>query len=613
MSLCHSDATGGPYHQIVKSRRKLFWLVGATIFVAWVGFAALKLLDARKHAQAGLARLEAARDELKSKDLLEGRGEQVLGEANAEFELARDSSSNWLLQPFRLVPFVSQQIGSVDSLAAGAADITRIGGGALRDVRTEFDRVDRPQGKDRVAMVRKMRTIADATKTELASISLGPNRYLLPALRNAHAKFDDNLGDLRGTVSGLVDASAGLVDFMTGPRRYLVIAANNTEMGVGSGAFLSLGELVIRDGRFELGEMLPAKVLQPPAGSVAPGRYDSDFGDRFGVYSPTADFRSLAQTARFDVLAPLALDMWKARGGSTVDGVLVLDPVALKGLLGATGPVTVEGKQYSADNLLQEIFVEQYRGLEINPARTEQVERRDKLSKVARAAIQQLEDGNWKTADLVEALRVAGVGRHILAWSARTVEQKGWLGANVGGYVGPEGMLVAVQNRAGNKLDQFLTMDNTITTDVQPDNSTKVVVDVRIMNSIPLPIEQFPPYVLGPYGFDPTGEAGKYEGSFGVELPKDAGYYTIKVAGKQVPFTVGGPNGPDHHVLGANLALQPGESITMSVQFTLPAKARNLFVAPTARALHPMLGRPATLWTHGNDRWNDEKSHSIKW
>ena len=613
MALCHCAATGGPYDRNVRSRRKTFWLVGTLVAVAWVAMSVVKLLDARKHAQAGLTRLEQARDQLKSKDLLEGRGESVLGEANAEFERAHDSSSSWLLQPFRLVPFVSQQIGSVDSLAAGAAEITKIGGDALRDVRSEFDRVDRPQGKQRVTMLRRMSKIAKATNVDLAAVSLGPNRYLLPPLRDAHEKFDDNLGDLRGTVSGLVEASAGLVDFMRGPRRYLVIAANNTEMRVGVGAFLSLGELVVRDGKFELGEMLPAKVLEPPAGSVDPGRYDADFEARFGAYKPTDDFRELAQTARFDVLAPLAVDMWKAQGGNSVDGGLVLDPVALQGLLRATGPVEVEGKQYSADNLLDEIFVGQYRGLEINPARTEQVERRDKLSKVARAAIQQLEDGNWKTSELVEALRSAGVGRHILAWSSRSVEQKGWLGASVGGHVAQDGMLVAVQNRGGNKLDQFLTMDNTITTNELGDESTEVVADVKIMNAIPTPIEQFPPYVLGPYLFNENGEAGKYEGSFGVELPRDARNSTIEVDGKQVPFTLGGRNGPDHRVLGTNLVLKPGESITMSVHFTLPRHHRSLLVAPTARVLHPMLGRPATLWTNGIDRWSDEKSHRIDW
>ena len=613
MAACHGAATGGPYDRNVRSRRKMFWLLGTLAVVAWVAVSVVKLLDARQHAQAGLARLEQARDQLKSKDLLEGRGETVLGEANAEFERAHDSSSSWFLQPFRLVPFVSQQIGSVNSLAAGAADITRIGGAALRDVRGEFDRVDRPQGKQRVAMVRKVSTIAKQTKAELAAVSLGPNRFLLPPLRKAHKEFDDKLGDVRGTVSGLVDTSAGLADFLSGPRRYLVIAANNTEMRVGVGAFLSLGELVVRDGKFELGEMLPAKVLEPPAGSVDPGRYDADFAARFGVYEPTDDFRSLAQTVRFDVLAPLAVDMWKAQGGRPVSGVLVLDPVALQGLLRATGPVVVEGTQYSADNLLQEIFVGQYRGLEINPARTEQVERRDKLSKVARAAIQQLEDGQWKTSDLVEALRIAGVGRHILAWSSRPVEQNGWFGAGVGGHVGPDGMLVAVQNRGANKLDQFVTMDNTIATDLQADKSTRVSVDVKITNAIPLPIEQFPPYVIGPYLLDENSEAGKYIASFGVELPRDASYYTIEVGGKQVPFTLGGRNGPDHQVLGANLVLKPGESITMRVLFTLPPQQRSLSVAPTARVLHPLFGRAAALWAHGIDRWTDEKAHRIDW
>ena len=53
--------------------------------------------------------------------------------------------------------------------------------------------------------------------------------------------------------------------------------------------------------------------------------------------------------------------MWKALTGQQVDGVLALDPVTLQALIAAEGPVTVDGVELNADNVVRYILHDQYK------------------------------------------------------------------------------------------------------------------------------------------------------------------------------------------------------------------------------------------------------------
>src|SRR5439155_12845771 len=133
------------------------------------------------------------------------------------------------------------------------------------------------------------------------------------------------------------DAVAGLLG---GPHRYLVFAANNSEMRAGSGMFLSVGVMTTSNGTIELSDMEPTGDLPVPPGKVP---ISGDLAARWGWIKPTEDFRNLMVSPRFDLMAPLAAQMWQAVGRPPVDGVLALDPIMLRAMLAATGPVDVNG------------------------------------------------------------------------------------------------------------------------------------------------------------------------------------------------------------------------------------------------------------------------------
>ena len=273
--------------------------------------------------------------------------------------------------------------------------------------------------------------IADRSAGKLRSVDLGPT-HLFGPLANARSRFESRLGDLRHAIGQLQSASHGLSEFLAGPTRYLVLAANNAEMRVGSGTFLQIGMLTVDHGSLKLDAMRSFSDYPVPTGKVP---LTGDFAGRWGFLNPNVEWRNLGSSPQFPSQAELATRMWKAATGTSVDGVLALDVVALKDLLAATGPVHLDdGTTMSADQVLGDVMLRQYLGLVGYP---DQATRRDRLSEIARGALDNLDQGGWHAADLVDQLRGAARGRHLLAWSSHKSQQEGWVAAGIDGAVAP--------------------------------------------------------------------------------------------------------------------------------------------------------------------------------
>jgi hypothetical protein len=330
-----------------------------------------------------------------------------------------------------------------------------------------------------------------------------------------------------------------------------------------------------------------------------------DFAKRWGWLEPNREWRNLASSPLFPSQASLASKMWTALGKPPVDGALALDPIALRALIQATHPVRVEGKQYGPNNVLGEIYLNQYSGIVGYP---ENQVRRDRLSQIARAAIQNLE-GDFETVDLVDALRGAADGRHIMGWSRKRVEQLGWSAAGIAGTVERDSLLLGVHNRGGNKLDQFLNVTAALAT--KPDSlGTAVTVGVRMQNSAP---EGLPQYVSGPYPNAIGSREGLYQGLLVAELPALArDMYITGPDGKRLPLVAVGRDG-DAWVVSAYVEAARGAVARATVHFRLPPGARTIQVEPSARV-------PAIEWGYGAggaekavDQWRDEAAHDVAW
>ena len=596
------DPVGEPARQARARRarrRRWPWVLGILIAIAaWGALGAKSLLDAKRAADRGLDELRDAQADLGAADLLRGEGRDRFEVARAHFRRAHDHASSPTLFPLRYLPFVGRQVRSVELMTGAADETLGIGIGALDATQHAVDETE-PVGRGRITLARELGDIATRASADLDAIDLGPEQHLFGPLQDARDRFGEEFADLAGAVSDLAAAGEGLGRFLEGPSRYLVLAANNSEMRMGAGAFLSAGVMTVRDGRFELGPMEATEdlVLEPGTVPIT----DEDFAQRWAIAEPTDDFRELSTTSRFDVVGAHALAMWEAQKDEKLDGVLVIDPIALRSLLKLTGPVDVEGKQYSADNVVNEIFLEQYRVLE-DQGTDAQIARRDRLSKIARAAIDALERGGWDAVDLLDALRPAVAGRHVLAFARSAVEEAGWRGAGLGGDTERDSMMLGVQNRGGNKLDQFIVADAKLFRSDKEGPNVEMTIELTLANLAPADL---PRYVEGPYPTTPRAKAGKYQGWVTVELPAFAQDNYIEIAGKRVPLVATGRDGENHRVVAALVEFERGENIQVTVHFEVGDVDETLYINPGARY-------PVTQWTAGDETFDDSRGHRVR-
>ncbi|HEV2070900.1 MAG TPA: DUF4012 domain-containing protein, partial [Acidimicrobiales bacterium] len=392
-------------------RRRGIGVAVGLVVLTWLVLAGVQAWRLGADALAGTRVAHTARQSVAgAQDVLEGRPDQALAQAQRHFADARERARSWVLAPLRVVPLVGRQLRAVEAVTVGAGTIADVGADGLADVRAVLEAPHR-SGPERVALLRRLADVAEQARARLNQVDPGPGGALLPPVASARDDLVEELADLRASLKdGRVLASV-LGDLLEGPGRYLVLGVNNAEMRAGAGMPSSIGELETADGHMRLEEMRPVAHVPVP-GSAVP--LPSDVATRWGWLSPTRDWRDLLASPRFEVSASQAAKMWEAAGNRPVDGVLLLDPLALQAILEATGPVQVDGRTMASDNVVDELLVQQY--LRVPDERPEQ--HQDELGVVAPAAIAALDRGEWSTAQLADGLNGAVRGRHLMVWSA---------------------------------------------------------------------------------------------------------------------------------------------------------------------------------------------------
>jgi hypothetical protein len=575
------------------SPRVRWTLLGAAgTLVLWLIASAVLLFIARQRVNAGIQELEDARRRLTPGALARGEGREPLRQAERDFSSARDLVRNPMVRPFMLVPILGQQVRSIEAMTNGATEVVVTGERAIESARGVLE--NRPTtGAARVDLARQLEVVAAQAQKELDTVDLGPDLFLVGPVADARDRFAERLREVESTLTSAHDVTVGSAQFLQGPRRYLVVAANNGEMRAGSGMLLTAGVLTLDAGRLELGPMTPTADLRLPPGAVpvAP----ADFAALWGWLDPTQEWRNLAPSPRFDVTGRLAAEMWRAATGQPVDGVLALDPVSLQALLAAEGPIEVGGQPLTMENVVEYLLLQQYR--DAPPGDPEQQARRDQLGEVARTSVDRLDAGEYEPADLVDTLRGAGQGRHILAWSRDPTEQRAWDAAGISGRLDDDSLLVAVLNTGGNKLDQFLHVDAALEEE-EADGGRAVHLQVRLRNDAPV---GEPAYVIGPHPEKGAGE-GVYQGILSVNVPGGATGLGIDGASQLVAL---GPDGPTRAV-AAPVQLARGESTELTVRFRLPDSVDGLEVEPSARI-------PSVAYSFRGHSWRDEQAERVEW
>lgn len=572
------------------------------VLVLWVAVAGVKVWHAKTLAQRGMDTLEAARKHLTAEDLLNGKGVDEIESARADIARAHDELDSPFVAPLDVVPVVGRQVRSARALGDTGSRVLGAGVDALHEVRADLQG-GKAQGPARVTLLHKLQGVTQRVIDQLKGADLGPSKGLIGPLARGRAKFAKQLSSLRDGLTRTEKLTGGLADLLGRGGHYLVLMGNNAEMRAGEGMFLSCAEMTVVDGKITIGDVRRTPDLVLPANAVPLTGDLAELGHNWGFLQPSEEWRNLGVTPRFDVTAPLAARMWVAAGNEPVDGVIAVDIVALKALLSATGPISVEGQTVDAGNVEQQLLLQQY----IDNAKygDDQGDRRERLGEVAHGALQAFNDGSWDYATLSRELQGAAVGRHLMAWSSNPTQEAGWKAARITGSLSGDSVLVALVNRGANKLDQFMHVKSTLTLDAADNGITKVTVSLDVTNETPTGLPQ---YVEGPNFGSPVGE-GEYAGIATFSVPGDA--TSVAIDGADY-IAVDGLDGPTQQI-GGWFTMKRGTQRAMTLTFILPAQVRRLSLRPSARI-------PELIWERTSPGagatpapWFDDKSAVVHW
>lgn len=344
-----------------------------------------------------------------------------------------------------------------------------------------------------------------------------------------------------------LDAAADLLSVLpeflgtSGRRNYLLAVQNPAELRGTGGLLGYLTVLTIDGGSITIGSPERPATLQrlladgpdgsPPATSgvaVTP-----EFADR---YQPAGADRFVVNVnvdPDLPMTSEVLLQMAEAALSERLDGVVLLDPLALDRMLGVVGAVEVAAppgssiaERFGPGQLAQAILIDEYQQIGgLNRLRKQW------LNDVAAASLSAFLDRRWEPAELIDVMAVNFGERRIQLFSRDQSEQDAFERLGVTGSLraidGIDLIAVTANNVAPNKADAHVAHRQSL--DVRlfesPDGGISRAADLRVAVQNPLPAVGMDPYIIGssPVSgrMEPGGESGLSRTWFSVWVPPD--------------------------------------------------------------------------------------------
>ena len=472
--------------------------VVAVALVAFTGWQALKAKDALTLVAQDFQTLGG---QLAAGDRAASHATLTRAQENAAVAAANTSGPGWWLTS--RLPGVGPNVEAVRTVA----DVTdRLSQGVLPAVVRAAETIKpaslRPLN-GRVALeplksVAREMVTADRRLQEQADrvLGLSPSR-LAPQIAQPVRRLQRELTEA-ASLSDRVSRALRLLPPMLGDeerRSYLLLFQNNAELRATGGIPGSFAIVHARDGRITLGAQGDAGTLGqfvPPAVRVTRDER-ALFGTELAEYPQNVTF-----TPDFPRSAQIIRQMWNARQGVKVDGVISTDPVALSYLLRGTGPVTIaDGRSLTARNAVDTLLSRVYREIE-DPAAQNLF-----FADAARRVFDTLAGGQGDPEQVLRGLVRGASDRRILLWSAFPEEQRLLAPTRLAGELPREAtesphVGVFLNDGTGNKLGFYLHHDVSVTPTRCQGERQILDVTLELRSTVPSQVRRLPDYVALP-------------------------------------------------------------------------------------------------------------------
>jgi hypothetical protein len=475
-----------------------------------------------------------------------------------------DRASSQLSSPFlslaRAVPVVGQHQRALSTGSTAARDLSLAAADAVDAVElSTLEPVDGQVDLDAVASIEAplAASVASLEQT-LEDLETATSPWLAPPLAEP---LDQIHEEVSATLPGAQNALAGaqvVPDMLgaDGPRTWLVLFTTPAESRLLGGFIGHWATIRTEDGRLTLIDSGPSREINGGPGNETREIVEpEEFVVNYERYSPSESFQNASASPHLPSSAQVAADFYEQSMLEDVDGVIVVDPIALGSiadLVGGVEQLPLVGGPFDGDALAELLLVDIY---ELPDDQQEAV-----LEAAIETTFGQLTSGNLPgPGALADQLGPDVHDGRLLMWSRDDAEQDLLVQLGLAGELpvadGRDMVLFGVANNAPNKIDVYLDRDIQYSVSYDPeDGSVDAVATTTLTNSA---TTDLPPVVIGNAHGAPPGTARTY-----VTLFSPLDLSGLEVDGNAVPVEAHTEQG--YRSYSALVEVPPGGSVTLT-------------------------------------------------
>jgi hypothetical protein len=585
MKLINPISNRSPVHPASARAARRQWLFLARVVVVVIavvlGYIVLRvgLFGLSAYHQAGELRTLRDDGDLDSADL--ARAEAAVGEiyrsvASMERDLRLFAP---VLRAARPLPGIGPTLAATPNLLVAGRELVALAGEALQlTVPVAQAQPDAPMPDILLAALAanpdQFAALGGRAQTAQGALAGIPADRLIAPLAEPVAQAQSALGLVADGLS-MAPVLPKLLG-MFGAQTYLLLVQNNQELRATGGFISAVGKVTLNRGRIEGIEI---------ADSYSVARSDVDHPrapepqERYmGI--PLVFLRDANWSPDFPSTALLARSLYAQDAGVQVDGIASIDLRAVQLLVGALGPLHIDGADapVTGENLIEQVQRFWDQPLE-SDATIENAggewwkQRKDFMPILAQAALGRLQSGDFNPLALADAAEAALAERAVQVWmadadAAERLTELGWDGSL---RPLPDADFVALvdTNMGYNKVDAVLARAMQVTVSWPDGPTTPALSTVRVTYRHPLSVPGHICDSSSEYGLTYTDMVERCYFDY-VRLYTPLGSELVSIEGVE-PDSVSSQAGErGTHVFAGYFSVEPGSEHTVTFTYRLP-------------------------------------------